>query len=103
MRLAVVGEQLEERIGRERLGTGDGCPLPGPGREKLESGDRVDRRLEDDRLVSILTHGPLVVGDVVEVDRVLSTVLALPGDERAGAGLASHPVTERGRIGERGR
>jgi hypothetical protein len=37
---------------------------------------------------------------VVEVDGAVASVLALAGDECAGAGLAAHPVAERRRIGE---
>src|SRR6185436_4938411 len=103
VRLAVVGEELEERVRRERLRAEHARSLPGACGEQLERDHRVDRGLEDDGLVPVLAHRPLVVGDVVEVDGAVASVLALAGDERAGAGLAAHPVAERRRIREGGR
>src|SRR5262249_40160376 len=92
VRLAVVGEELEERVGKKRLGAEDARPLPGAGCEQLERDDRVERGLEHYSLMSVLAHRLLVVGHVVEVDGAVAPVLALPGDERAGTGLAAHPV-----------
>src|SRR6476646_3051694 len=103
VRLAVAGEELEERVRRERLRAEDARPLPGACGEQLERDHRVDRGLQDDGLMAVLAHRPLVVGDVVQVDGAVASVLALAGYERAGAGLAAHPVAERGRIGEGGR
>src|SRR3954453_19013733 len=91
VRLAVLGEEIEERIGRERLRAEHARALPGAGGKQLERDHGVERGLEDDGLMPVLAHRPLVVGDVVEVDRAVATVLALSGYERAGAGLAAHP------------
>src|SRR5947208_11456732 len=95
VRLAVIGEKLEERIRREGLRAEDARPLPRAGREQLERDNRVERGLEDDRLMAVLAHRPLVVRDVVQVDGSVAPALALPGHERSGAGLAAHAVAER--------
>ena len=79
--------------------------LSGPdvllGQHELEAHERwQERGLEDDRLMPVLAHRPVVVDDVVEVDGSVAPVLALSGDECPGAGLAPHAVAERCRIGK---
>ena len=75
---ALLAEQLEERLGRERLGAEHAGALPDARVEQLERDDRVDRRLPDDRLASVLAHRRLVVDDVVEVGRAGLPSLPVP-------------------------
>src|SRR4051812_6146908 len=102
VRLAVVGQEVEERLCREGLGPEDTGARPDALGEQLERNHRVQSRLEDDGLVAVLTHGLLVVGDVVQVGGPRLAVLAGAGDEGARARLPPHPVAEGRGIRQRG-
>src|SRR5204863_281997 len=55
---------VEERRRVERLGAADARAFPGAVSEQLERQHRIDRRLPDDGLCSVLAHRLLVVGHV---------------------------------------
>src|SRR5918993_3931545 len=94
------GEEVEERDGVERLGPEDTGPRPDAGGQQLESDDRVDSGLPDDALGSVVAHRVRVVGHVVEVRAARLPVLAGARDPDAGAGLALHPRSDGGWVGE---
>src|SRR5665647_2648973 len=93
-------EQVEERHGVEGLRATHPRPLPYPGGEKLKCHGRIDRGLPHHTLGAVLTHRPLVVDHVVEVDLAGRAALAGAGHPETGAGLAGHPWADRGRIGQ---
>ena len=89
VRPAVVGQLVEERLGREGFRAEHAGAAPGAVGDQLERDDRVQRGLEHDRLRPVLAHRPLVVDDVVEVGAPRLPVLAGARDVRAGAGAAA--------------
>src|SRR5674476_475391 len=89
-------EQLEERHGVEGLRATHAGALPHPGREKLKRHHRIDRRLPHHTLGAVLTHRPLVVDHMVEIDLAGRAALAGAGHPETGAGLAGHPWADRG-------
>src|SRR3954471_5665412 len=100
---ARCGHALEERRRVERLRADHTSAFPGAVREQLECEHGIDRGLPHHSLCPVLPHRLLVVGDVVQVDAPLRTVLVDAGDERPRARLARHPLAEAGRVREDGR
>ena len=101
-RLAVVGEQVEERAASNASGPSTPVPSQSPRASSSSATTGLIAVCHTTAWCAVLGHRPLVVGDVVEVDRARVAVLAGAGDARAGAGLAVHAVAERGRVGQRG-
>src|ERR1035437_2491004 len=101
-RRTIVGEQVEEGLRGQRLGTQPPGAGPGARVDQLQRHDRVDRGLPDHCLGAVLGHRPGVVHHVVQVDLARAAVLAGAGDPEARAGQAAHLVPERGRLGRAG-
>src|SRR5215813_4866782 len=99
---AVLGQQVEERLGRQCLGPEHAATCPDAGIDQLKGDDRVDRRLPYDRLRSILGHRPCVVDDVVQVDLARSAVLAGPSHPGARAGQPGHLGAQFSWVGQTG-
>ena len=92
------------RNGSAGSASGPSTPAPdhAPVGHELQRQHRVDRRLPDHRLGSVLGHRPVVVDHVVQVDLARRSVGAGAPYPGPGAGEAVHQVTDPGRIGEAG-
>jgi hypothetical protein len=93
----VVGEKVQERDSIKRLRTPYTCEGPLPTCEELERDNRTHSGLPEHSLGAPLSHGYLVVGDVIEVHLAGG---AIEGAFHPGAGtrLSVHKVSELRRV-----